>query len=209
MREYSAIFFAFLLNYNTNQQLHQQEWQGILNAYQQPQRAYHNQKHIEYMLALWKKLKSTLEEPEIVFLAIIYHDLVYAPQAKDNEKQSALLATEFLEKINYPKSKIEKVASFIMATQTHQLTENNEDLKYFLDFDLAILGTSPKNYLAYYKQIRKEYAFYEASAYKRGRSQVLNSFLQKKEIYKTVYFKNNFEQNARKNLQNEFEALND
>lgn len=209
MREYSAVFFALLLNYNTNQQLHQQEWKSILNAYQQPQRAYHNQKHIEYMLELWNMLKTNLEEPEIVFLAIIYHDLVYDPKAKDNEKQSALMATAFLEKINYPKSKIKKVASFIMATQTHQLTENNEDLKCFLDFDLAILGTSPKNYLAYSKQIRKEYGFYEASAYKHGRSQVLNSFLQKKEIYKTVYFKNNFEQNARKNLQNELETLKD
>lgn len=67
------------------------------------------------MLVL-EKLKSNLEEPEIVF-GYYLHDLVYDPQAKDNEKQSALLATEFLEKSTTQSQKLKKVASFIMATQ--------------------------------------------------------------------------------------------
>ena len=55
----------------------------IFNRLNEPHRYYHNWNHIEYMFKIARKLGIELTD-ELV-LAIIFHDIIYDPLAKDNE----------------------------------------------------------------------------------------------------------------------------
>ena len=57
------------------------------------------------------------------------------------------------------------------------------------------------------QQIRQEYAWVSEQDYRIGRSKVLQSFLQRKVIYQTDYFRKRFEQQARMNIQTALEGL--
>ena len=81
------------------------------------------------------------------------------------------------------------------------------DTNIFLDADLAILGQSDENYKLYTKQIRQEYSFFSDADYKKGRVGVLKHFLAMERIYKTEYFFNKFEKQAKLNIENELKRL--
>ena len=60
-------------------------------------------------------------------------------------------------------------------------------------------------YSKYYQNVRKEYSIYPEILYKLGRKKVLKHFLAMEKIFKTDYFYQKFEKNARMNLQREFD----
>ena len=93
-----------------------------------------------------------------------------------------------------------------MATKLHGLNTDS-DTNYFMDADLAILGADDDLYNLYTRQIRKEYKFYPDLLYKPGRRKVLQHFLQMDSIYKTSYFKDKYEWQARKNIKRELMDL--
>ena len=68
------------------------------------------------------------------------------------------------------------------------------------DIDLAILGQSPDLFGAYDRGIREEYSWVPEDDYRKGRIAVLQSFLERKSIYSTDYFRSEYEEKARKNL---------
>jgi predicted metal-dependent HD superfamily phosphohydrolase len=131
---------------------------------------------------------------------------VYEIDRKDNEQRSATEADRKLNKLGVPPEKIERVHQEILATQHHQ-SDGDSDTRYLVDFDLAILGESPEKYENYSQQILKEYAQYPRHIYKRGRKKVLQHFLNLERIYQTEDFHSGFEQQARKNLEEEIESL--
>ena len=73
----------------------------------------------------------------------------------------------------------------------------------FLDADLSILGTSPDNYWKYARAIRNEYNWLTERDYRRGRKQVITTFLSREKIYYTNYFHERLERQARANLKAE------
>ncbi|CAG2053919.1 unnamed protein product [Timema podura] len=48
-----------------------------------------------------------------------------------------------------------------------------DDLHYFLDLDMAILGSSPEHYVEYTSIVRREYAFLSDNMYRSLRLKVL------------------------------------
>jgi predicted metal-dependent HD superfamily phosphohydrolase len=62
-------------------------------------------------------------------------------------------------------------------------------------------------YSDYYKNVRKEYSIYPNLLYNPGRKKVLKHFLAMGKIFKTDYFYQKFEKNARLNLQKELDLL--
>ncbi len=83
----------------------------------------------------------------------------------------------------------------------------NSDANYFTDADLSILGQDWEIYTQYYKNVLKEYAIYPNRIYNSGRKKVLQHFLTMKNIFKTEYFYQKFEETARRNIQKEIELL--
>lgn len=172
----------------------------LINAYSEPQRYYHTVQHIVECLALFHQIKDQLEDPIAVELAIWFHDVIYDPQATDNEGKSAALMKQQCFQL-FEIAKIHKVDDWIIATKKH-LPATVQDLNYLLDIDLAILGSSKQRFAEYEQQIQQEYAWVEAEQYKLKRAAVLKYFLEMKPLYQTEYFRNLLEDNAKLNLAN-------
>lgn len=193
--------------YTTDNTLVQDTFADIQTAYNTPERYYHNLQHITQLLTLQNAYADRLTAPDVVLYAIFFHDVVYNVQQRDNEQQSAVAAVEYLRQTTFPMEKTAAVEAFIIATQTHVNTGHHPDLDYFLDFDLQILGTSPDIYQAYAQQIRQEYNIYPDLIYNPGRKKVLQHFLEMPAIYRTRDFQQQYETQARQNIQAELNNL--
>jgi predicted metal-dependent HD superfamily phosphohydrolase len=200
------IFFKKMLHYCDDKALLESTFKELLELYTADKRVYHDITHIISLLKRWEESKLNINDDDVVYLAIWFHDAIFDTWRSDNEEKSAEMAAEFLAKTSFPPDRIDKVVKYIIATKTHESTDEN-DLNYFLDIDLSILGSEETIYDIYTKQISDEYSFYPSFLYNRGRRKVLNSFLEKEFIYKTEEYRSKLEEQARVNIARELESL--
>lgn len=183
-------------------------WQTLRDAYTEPARHYHNLGHIRALLGWAAENRAHLQDYDAVRFAIWFHDVVYDTRRGDNEERSAALAVQALQGIRISKPVIHAVETMILATKAHQLGELSGDAAWFLDFDLAILGSPPEFYQAYSQAIRREYSWVPGLLFRRKRRQVLESFLQREQLFFTAEMRDRLETQARRNLQEELQQLN-
>jgi predicted metal-dependent HD superfamily phosphohydrolase len=200
-------FFNITSKYNQSQDQIEILWTEIKQLYQVGGRFYHTIHHLENMLIELDFIKSDIQDFDIVFYALVYHDIIYQASSIENEIRSAELAEKRLKEIKFPDDKIELVKKLIEATAKHQYSESL-DCNYFIDADLCILGANSDLYKEYAKQIRQEYIIYPDVLFFEGRKKVLKHFLEMKRIFKTEHFYSKFEVQARKNLKKELNFLN-
>ena len=186
----------------------------LLRQYDARGRHYHNSSHLAALLRWCERYQNELREPAVVQFAIWFHDVIYRtrrPHNEDNELRSADYATTTLARLHTPLAVIDDVASLIRATQTHRLDALPECLHHdggwFLDFDLAILGSRPDVYTAYAQAIRREYFWVPAFLFRKKRRAVLETFLQRPQLYFTEDMRAELETQARENLTNELAEL--
>lgn len=181
----------------------------IFSAYSGKERHYHNLDHIDQLLQMCDAVREDLADIDTLRFSIWYHDFVYDVRRKDNEEKSAETAADHLKKLGWEEEKIQKCTGQILATANHPITPFNEnnDTLYLLDFDLSILGADPATYADYSRRIRMEYGIYPDNEYKNGRKKVLQYFLQSERIFKTAYYFNTYERQARENLKKELDEI--
>lgn len=130
--------------FELHQHYHFSEPQKILNeliaAYSEKQRAYHTVQHLYECLSLIETIQSELNDPYAVALALWFHDVVYEPQALDNELKSAELFEQLMAQ-DLQLDTMQKIKRWILATQKHAPT-GETDLQFLLDIDLAILAAT-------------------------------------------------------------------
>ena len=119
----------------------------LYDAYSEVQRHYHSIQHIVECLEHFHQIKTYLDDTLSVELAIWFHDVIYNPQAHDNEQQSADYMQRMLENV-LGAEQIAKIYVWILATQVHAPTADT-DLAYLLDIDLAILASDPMRFAEY------------------------------------------------------------
>ncbi len=206
MKSLKAIWKNLASGYTNNFEIIDALWTELEKSYTTKNRYYHNLNHLEYMLDKAFRYQEKLGDQDTVLFSIFYHDIVYDTKRRDNEQESADIAQDRLTKLSIPTDKIAKCQIQIIATKYHECKGDN-DTKYLLDFDLAILGDTPENYENYTKKIRKEYSIFPDFLYKRGRKKVLQHFLNMNSIFKTPEFIEKYETQARKNLTTELQKL--
>lgn len=195
--------------YTSDEKLIDSLFADVYKSYTSSSRHYHNMYHICYMVGLWEANVSKFKDADAMFMAIIYHDIIYKSRRSDNEEKSAdYFVDKVAEVLGLKTNFYFAVFEAIIATKhneaSKEIWEKNTDIQYLLDFDLAVLGTRHKDtYEWYRKGVRKEYRIYPNILYKPGRKKVLESFLSRKKIYITKDFQDSLEKNARRNLQNE------
>jgi predicted metal-dependent HD superfamily phosphohydrolase len=194
------------LLFTKDQHLIENLWSEIEKKYSEKSRYYHNLEHLENMFSELDAVKDRLENYSLLSFSVFYHDVIYDASSKSNEEKSAEFAKIRLEKLHVDSESVKKISEQIIATKTHQKSEDN-DTNYLLDADLSILGKDLKTYVDYTKKIRKEYAIYPDIFYKPGRKNVLQHFLKLKNIFKTEYFHEKYEVRARANILFEIESL--
>jgi predicted metal-dependent HD superfamily phosphohydrolase len=188
--------------YNSEAHLTDELWNEIENSYSHQGRYYHTLHHLENMFYELSHVETNIKDWNTILFALFYHDIVYKPTSNLNEEKSAELAEARLSEIAYPEQQIKKCKRAILATKTH-IESTDSDINYFTDADLCILGQSWENYSTYARNVRKEYSIYPDFIYNRGRKKVLNHFISMERIFKTNFFFQKFEKNARENLMHE------
>ncbi|GAB3200112.1 putative metal-dependent HD superfamily phosphohydrolase [Pontibacter aydingkolensis] len=192
--------------YTTDTTLVNNLWEELEKAYTSKSRHYHNLDHLAYMLELAEKYKHDAIKYESLQFAIFYHDIFYSPTRSDNEEKSAELAAKKLAKIGLNTNDIASIKEMIVATKAHQ-EHPDVTTNFLLDLDLAILGAGWQKYNVYRQAVRKEYSIYPDLVYKPGRRKVLQHFLSQQHIYKTPFFRERLELQARENLRMELDML--
>ncbi len=193
------IFEQLARHYAKDELQIQKRWLEIETAYTNKKRYYHNLTHLQEIHQHLLPVKKEIKNWNCILFSIFYHDIVYQTTKQNNEEKSAQLAKKRLQEINVSEDIQDLCFAQILATKQHAFS-TDADTNYFTDADLAILGQNEETYLQYAKQIRKEYSIYPDFMYKPGRKKVLQHFLQMETIFKTVYFQNKFEAQAKHNL---------
>nr|SVE92220.1 EOG090X00VK [Megafenestra aurita] len=93
--------------------------------------------------------------------------------------------------------------------QRLQHLTGTDDVHYFLDIEMAVLGCSPSEYAEHfdYAKMKEEYGFTSDHDFFELRLKVLRYFLQIPNIYATEDFRNRFDEQARSNITNEISII--
>ena len=181
-------------------------------AYAEPPRAYHNFHHVDEVLRHYREVATGpgWMQPREVALAVLYHDAIYQPGRSDNESRSARFAVEQLEQWQ-PQSGIDaqRVAYLIELTARHgQFAPADfdgdrapDDVRRFLDCDMAILGAEPAVFDAYDRGIAAEYrGTLPAWLFRLNRRRFLKALLARERIFLSDFFHARLDAQARANL---------
>ena len=92
------------------------EFAALTARYAEPHRHYHTAQHINECLAHFDRARSLCEHAPEVELALWFHDAIYEPRAKDNEKKSADWAVRIMRGAGLPGDAQARVRALIMTT---------------------------------------------------------------------------------------------
>lgn len=115
-------------------------------------RYYHDVSHIASCIKKLEPYRGR-EDYQKLFLALLWHDVVYDTSKIDNEESSAKLAVAFMDVLGLEGA--DDVSRMIVTTKEH--TSDKEDEQLICDIDMSILAEPLPVYLAYTKGIREEF----------------------------------------------------
>ena len=168
---------------------------------------YHNLDHLSFMFRLLDQYKDKLSRPKIVDLAVFYHDVVYNPRSKTNEEDSAERAATDLTKMGANQSTIDSVYVLIHASKDHKVNSVfADDTSFFLDSDMAILGSDPESYAKYAQGVARDFKSVEPLLYVAGRQNFLSGLVDTR-IFSTAEMYARFQVRAQQNIAHELEQL--
>jgi predicted metal-dependent HD superfamily phosphohydrolase len=184
--------------------------QVLVARYSEPHRAYHDLAHIAELLRWFDVVGDAVgwDAPRDVYLAILFHDAIYDPRARDNEARSAELALAH--------GATPRAAELIRLTARHGAlgqADVDRDAAHFLDADTAILGAEPAAFDAYDAAIAVEYAselpgeqvpsghaHVPPDAYRAGRRAFLEQMARRPRLFLSDFFHARLDAAARANL---------
>lgn len=189
--------------------------ESLLQAWEQPHRAYHHSGHLSQMLTDLDRLyahRTQGSTPLALVLAAWFHDAVYEGAPGEDERRSEQLASTSLEPLVtaglLTGHELQMVSLLVRATATHELPESVDlpagyepaDIQFFLDADMAILAADSARYHRYLRGVRSEYSHFDDEAFRTGRTTFLRSTLGRKRIFLSEQALQLWEEPARANL---------
>jgi predicted metal-dependent HD superfamily phosphohydrolase len=181
-------------------------WRLVHDGYQTPPRHYHTLDHVVEVARWYHVVARELgwTHPREVFLAVLFHDIVYRVGATDNEQRSASAAVDAVRAGLGDGIDTDLVTKLILLTARHGgLSAGDVDAEaaLFLDCDMAILGAPAAEYDHYEQGVASEYlTLYPPALYAQGRQRFLAGLLARERIYLSPFFHDRLEAPARDNL---------
>lgn len=191
---------------------HAQLYRRLAYYYNQPGRYYHNLDHINNCLTKFDEVKHLLKEPDVVELAIWFHDAIYEVWADDNEGMSAGLANFFIiHLMGLPRKLANKVAYLIERTRYFKdgmWKPGTNDSKYLVDIDLfSGLGGEWHTFHKNWELNNKEFDWKDPNELRRGQLAMFTNFHKRAPLYKTDYFRERYEEQTKSNLERAIKEL--
>jgi predicted metal-dependent HD superfamily phosphohydrolase len=179
---------------------HAEEYYRLMvAAYQENQRVYHTRQHIEDCLTLYDRIKSRLQNPDALELAIWYHDAIYEIGAKDNERNSADLFLQHGRDV-FPGPLCDIVEKHIMATLHRGDPLLHIDSCYMVDIDLASFGKPWDIFINDAEKVRMEMPHVPDHLFYPSQFAFQNTLLDRRQFFQSDYFFERYEETARYNL---------
>lgn len=186
----------------------------LYHSYLESHRFYHTPNHLKTCLNELELVRNLTDDPNVLEFAIFYHDVIYNSAkpnrekvGNDEERSAQLAETDLMKKLGIPREIASRVGPIIMATK-HDKVPTDNDAKLMVDIDLAIFGRSERLFDIYEQQIRQEYYWVPFENYCLARKKILQKFFDRG-IYHTDFFRNRYENQARKNLQRSITNLSE
>jgi predicted metal-dependent HD superfamily phosphohydrolase len=174
-------------------------YEALQGAYSEVHRHYHTVRHLDHCLSELDGARKLAADPAEVEIALWFHDAIYNPHAANNEEASADWAERFLGSHAVHAARMERVRGHILATR-HASPVTSPDSQLVIDVDLAILGADLDTYREFEVNVRREYSWVPGPIFRRKRTDILQSFLDRPTLYHTSYFRDRYESAARSNL---------
>jgi predicted metal-dependent HD superfamily phosphohydrolase len=178
--------------------------EALIRAWDEPQRRYHDQGHLTWLLDEADRRASLIGDLAFVGYAIWFHDAVYQPGEPNNETLSADWARTSLAA---QPDLAARVAHVIEMTKNHAVGDAEGDAALFLDMDIAILGAPWETYCAYAAGIRAEYPHIVDPVFAAGRGAFLEKQLEHARTFRTDLYESEIGDAARANMRWEFEEM--
>lgn len=153
----------------------------LLARWSEPDRHFHNLRHLTDVLARVDELSEETHEPDLVRLAAWYHGAVFDAAAKvsyahrggEDEIASAALARRELTDLGVPPVAVSRVAQLVTVLARHTPDEGDFDCAVLCDADLAMLAAEPQRYKSYLADVRAEYAHIPVEEFVKARIAIL------------------------------------
>jgi len=170
----------------------------ILQHYAMPDRRYHNLNHLRQCLEQFDLARQLIPTPDVVEMALWFHDVIYVPGASDNESRSAEFFLDLVSSV-FPTEFCHKVVTLILAT-THKVIPTDLDACYTVDIDLSSFGFEWQDFLIDSDHLRQERMDLPDVAYFEAHTRFLNILRARQRIFQTDFFYQRYEKIAANNI---------
>lgn len=154
---------------------HAPQFFDVVRRYGEPHRFYHTLAHIAACLRFLDRTYDLHPQKRAaLYLALIYHDIIYDVKSKTNEADSAAHARVQMAVMGFSKTYIDEVSRLILLTASHKGDPADRIGSIMIDTDMHVLAWEEKDYLRYAGQIWQEYSYVGREAYIAGRSNFLS-----------------------------------
>jgi predicted metal-dependent HD superfamily phosphohydrolase len=179
--------------------------------YAEPHRHYHTEHHVRAVLLdgadIADDLAVTGPDRDLLTVAICAHDVIYDAAPGADERASAAWVQTRLLASGVPAAYADRAAELVLTTIRHNGGVDDPVAAALSDADLAILGSSPREYRRYVRAVRAEYASVPDELWRSGRARVLGTFLDRDPFYVSDLALRRWRGPARENLTAELAEL--
>jgi len=169
----------------------------VVAHYGEPHRRYHTLDHVDDCLERFDTVQDLPPDPGAVELALWFHDVIFAADARDNERRSAQFYFGHASGAS-PRFR-RHVCSMIIASN-HAGALSDADLGYMLDIDLAGFGHPWPQFRRTTDVVRAEYTHLSDAQFAAGMAGFFTVLLARPHIFRTESFRVPCEETARANI---------
>ncbi len=170
----------------------------LIELYGEPHRHYHTLNHIRHCLREFDRAAALVDDADAVEMALWFHDAIYRPGDKDNERRSADLFRQWSDGRADPAFQ-QRVDDLVMAT-THREPPSWRDAGFVVDIDLSSFGLPWEACERDGRLIRAEFAEVADDQYYPGHLRFLRALQGRPTFFCTESFQQRYERVARENL---------
>lgn len=171
----------------------------LLSRYQERARKYHTAHHVNECLAAFDRVPHAESANPLVEYALWFHDAIYNTFSRRSEERSADAAVRVLARSGRPQADCDLVRRMVLATK-HGAQPMQPPLALAVDCDLWILAAEADRYAEFELQVRAEYWWVPTALYRKQRTSILQSLVNRPSVYATHEFRERYERQARNNL---------
>lgn len=173
-------------------------WQDLCDRYGESHRRYHNLRHVHFCLKQMDLVASLMDDPDAGEMSIWYHDVIYEPCARDNEKCSAgFFAWYSID--HFAAEFVANVQHLILATE-HPDVVTEGDACYITDIDLSGFALPWEGFCRDNDSLRAEQDGLSDASYHAGTRHFLINLFARPRIFRTDFFHELYEEQARSNI---------